>query len=265
MSSLDTNSQPIQCEVSLQGLSLGEPNWEVIIKPKKEIPVPPGKRKGKDLDDNVNIPTFGTSTESKKPDGKKLWELMERFTPEELDVFCRTSDHFDKLFDELPRNYKPNELRKKMLDLMKVSPKATDEFLKYANEKHRLFEDVNNYYDEDEEQSTRGFFNLFEGSQKQNPEDYLKNYYALIIGINAYNNLKTLKTAVKDAQDVDKVLKQKYGFKTQLLLDKNATRDNILEVINDYRRTLYEKDNFLIYYAGHGKYDKKLINPIGYL
>ncbi|MBI3754973.1 MAG: SUMF1/EgtB/PvdO family nonheme iron enzyme [Deltaproteobacteria bacterium] len=79
-------------------------------------------------------------------------------------------------------------------------------------------------------------------------------YYALIIGNNNYKNLPKLKTAVADASEVEKILKEHYSFETKLLLD--ATRKEILSSINDFRKKLGQNDNFLIYYAGHGEFEK---------
>lgn len=80
-------------------------------------------------------------------------------------------------------------------------------------------------------------------------------YHALIIGNINYNRLSRLKTAVNDAREVADVLRNKYGFKTRLLL--NARSDEIMQVLNQYRKTLTADDNFLIYYAGHGYLDEK--------
>lgn len=80
------------------------------------------------------------------------------------------------------------------------------------------------------------------------------DYYALVIGNNDYREIKKLHTAVSDAQAIDALLQDKYGFKTRLLL--NATRSDILKAVNDYRRRLGPRDNLLIYYAGHGWLDK---------
>lgn len=82
----------------------------------------------------------------------------------------------------------------------------------------------------------------------------LGKYYALIIGNNNYKYIRNLETAKKDAQDVMDILKLQYGFKTQLLLD--AKRNDIVSAINNYRKRLKEDDYFLIYYAGHGDFDK---------
>jgi TPR repeat protein len=78
-------------------------------------------------------------------------------------------------------------------------------------------------------------------------------YYALVIGIDHYRPpMKTLQTAVNDAQAMGKLLEQHYGFKVTYLLDQNATRFNILDALSRYRNTLGENDSLLIYYAGHG-------------
>jgi uncharacterized caspase-like protein len=86
------------------------------------------------------------------------------------------------------------------------------------------------------------------------------DYYALIIGNNQYVHLSNLNTAINDAKAVDTVLREKYGFKTKLLL--NADRYTMLSALNELRETLTEKDNLLIYYAGHGELDSQ--NQRGY-
>jgi Caspase domain len=80
-------------------------------------------------------------------------------------------------------------------------------------------------------------------------------YYALIIGIDDYQNLPKLQTAVGDAQALDQILRQRYGFQTTLLINAHATRSNILDAFSDYRDRLHDNDNLLIYYAGHGARD----------
>ena len=83
-------------------------------------------------------------------------------------------------------------------------------------------------------------------------------FHALIIGNNQFENLQNLKTAENDAITVEALLREKYSFKTKLLL--NATRYEILSALNKMRETLTEEDNLLIYYAGHGE----LANETGY-
>ncbi len=85
-------------------------------------------------------------------------------------------------------------------------------------------------------------------------------YYALVIGNNKYQNLPNLKTAVSDAEETARVLKEKYGFTTKLLI--NVDRYEILSALHQLRQQLTKKDNLLVYYAGHGDLDK--INDRGY-
>lgn len=79
------------------------------------------------------------------------------------------------------------------------------------------------------------------------------SYHALVIGINAYEHLPQLETAINDAREIGQVLTNAYGYKVNLLLD--ATRADIIRALDDYRKSLTNKDNLLIYYAGHGYLD----------
>jgi len=85
-------------------------------------------------------------------------------------------------------------------------------------------------------------------------------YHALVIGNNDYRFGVKLSTAVTDAREVAALLQSRYGFKTTLLL--NADRYQLLSAINRLRNELTEKDNLLIYYAGHGALDE--VNGRGY-
>jgi hypothetical protein len=81
------------------------------------------------------------------------------------------------------------------------------------------------------------------------------HYFALVIGINNYQHLPKLTTAAPDAQALATLLHNQYGFQTTVLVD--ATRDQITKALNDYRHNLDENASLLIYYAGHGIYDKE--------
>ena len=80
-------------------------------------------------------------------------------------------------------------------------------------------------------------------------------YHALVIGINDYKYLPKLKTAVKDAKAVAKILEEDYGFKVSLMIDPE--RADIIDALDEYRETLGPTDNLLIYYAGHGWLDEE--------
>lgn len=80
-------------------------------------------------------------------------------------------------------------------------------------------------------------------------------FYALIIGNNDYRYVNKLVTAVNDAKVVAQVLHDNYGYETIVLY--NATRQDIIGKLDDLRRNLDQKDNLLIYYAGHGYLDEE--------
>ena len=88
----------------------------------------------------------------------------------------------------------------------------------------------------------------------------LGKYYALVIGNSNYPNFPPLKTPGSDAKEVTKILKEKYGYKTKLLL--NGTRYDIISTLNEFRKKLTKNDNLLVYYAGHGEIDD--VNNQGY-
>ncbi len=84
------------------------------------------------------------------------------------------------------------------------------------------------------------------------------DYRALIIGINDYKDdeIPDLKTAVNDARELAKVLKNDYGFTDiKLLLDSQATGSQIQRELRLLATSSSENDSILIYYAGHGDLD----------
>ena len=81
------------------------------------------------------------------------------------------------------------------------------------------------------------------------------NYYLLAIGIDDYQHLPHLRTAVADARAVAVLLGERYGFQTRLLL--NATRADLIQAFSEYREKLGPEDNLLVYYAGHGWNDEQ--------
>lgn len=80
------------------------------------------------------------------------------------------------------------------------------------------------------------------------------SYYALVIGNTEYHDLPRVEGARVDAERVAKTLERLYGFEVELLLD--ATRFDTMKALNRLRESLNEKDNLLVYYAGHGLRDE---------
>lgn len=85
------------------------------------------------------------------------------------------------------------------------------------------------------------------------PPEGFGRYSALVIGIDRYDHLPGLGNAVRDARAVGALLEAGYGYEVTTL--ENPGRAEILKALVAMRRTLSEKDNLLIYYAGHGWLD----------
>jgi len=86
----------------------------------------------------------------------------------------------------------------------------------------------------------------------------LGEYKALIIGINDYEApaIPDLETAITDATAIARVLKEKYGFKVKLLLDREATRESVYKELRRLATSTESDDSVLIYFAGHGDLDR---------
>ena len=91
---------------------------------------------------------------------------------------------------------------------------------------------------------------------------------ALVIANDTYDDpaFPQLATPMADAEEVARVLKQRFGFTTLLeggdkpldLFMRNATKSQILQILFDLRRRLTAEDQLLIYYAGHGESEPDL-------
>lgn len=90
----------------------------------------------------------------------------------------------------------------------------------------------------------------------------IPRYSAIVIGINSYRvtgeeGWDPLTTAEQDAQAVAAELESHYGFSVTRLIGSSATRQGIMGAL-DQLSLLTERDAVLVYYAGHGYYDKDL-------
>jgi hypothetical protein len=78
-------------------------------------------------------------------------------------------------------------------------------------------------------------------------------YLALVIGNEQYAEFERLRTPLADVRAIADVLTRDYGFKVTTLA--NATRYQIVSALSRLRQEATERDNVLIYYAGHGYLD----------
>ncbi len=84
-------------------------------------------------------------------------------------------------------------------------------------------------------------------------------YYALLIGVNEYEdpNFMNLDSPINDAQDLYNVLKSDYYFEEDnVRFIKNAKVGDIYRALDELASRITEEDNLLIFYAGHGYWDK---------
>lgn len=84
-------------------------------------------------------------------------------------------------------------------------------------------------------------------------------FYALIIGINNYSDatIAELEKPIRDAEIFYNVITTKYTFNTEnVKLLKNATMAEIVDALDFFAKKVRTEDNFLIFYAGHGVWDK---------
>ncbi|MCK5169792.1 MAG: caspase family protein, partial [Bacteroidales bacterium] len=90
-------------------------------------------------------------------------------------------------------------------------------------------------------------------------------YYALLIGVSEYADpeIMNLDQPVIDAEKLYNTLTTNYTFeKENVRLLKSPTREEIISELDKLNRIITEDDNLLVFYAGHGYWDKQ--DEIGY-
>ena len=100
-------------------------------------------------------------------------------------------------------------------------------------------------------------------------KDIYDNSYALIIGIDKYQNVQSLDYAVKDAKDIQSMLIDKFNFQQDnivLLKDEEATKTSIIQEFSNITKKAGSNDRVLIFFAGHGETEDLLDGgEMGYL
>jgi WD40 repeat protein len=99
----------------------------------------------------------------------------------------------------------------------------------------------------------------YKSNDIEDPAKYDKSsipgvHYALIFATNDYDNYDDLVNPVNDSRAIAEELKKNYGF--QVDLKENPTLDQIVATLRIYAQKEYNpKDQLMIFFAGHGKYD----------
>jgi len=82
------------------------------------------------------------------------------------------------------------------------------------------------------------------------------NSWALVIGIDKYQNVKKLNYAVDDAESIKEILEDSFHFPSDnisILINEEATKQNILKSFSEMTKNAKEKDRVLVFFAGHGE------------
>ena len=85
-------------------------------------------------------------------------------------------------------------------------------------------------------------------------------YFALLIAVEDYQNstISNLNQPIQDAQLLKNILNN-YTFESKnIIFLKNPSRDKIINTLDQLSQRITERDNLLLFYAGHGYWDKKL-------
>lgn len=96
-------------------------------------------------------------------------------------------------------------------------------------------------------------------------EEAKGKYYALIVGVNEYADpsIIDLDNPIKDAGNLKDILTEHYTFDLENIFTiENASRKDIIDALDELNEKITPNDNFLMFYAGHGFWDKEA--EIGY-
>lgn len=90
------------------------------------------------------------------------------------------------------------------------------------------------------------------------PHNFYRESWAVIVGVNDYQNWPKLRYAVNDANGIEEALVSHFGFQRdhiRKLLNGDATRQRIMEVLGDEftdGRKVQRDDRVFFFFAGHG-------------
>lgn len=93
----------------------------------------------------------------------------------------------------------------------------------------------------------------------------MPQYYAVIVGVNDYpdTQIAELSNPISDAQKLYNVLTTRYTFEpANVVFIKNASRGQLIDELDRLTRRVSKNDNLLIFFAGHGYWDKE--TELGY-
>lgn len=82
-----------------------------------------------------------------------------------------------------------------------------------------------------------------------------RNDLVLMFATDEYDNWKALVNPINDASALAKELENTYGFEVELI--KNPSTIDVMNKLKEYAKRKYgQKDQLMIFFAGHGQYDE---------
>jgi len=85
-------------------------------------------------------------------------------------------------------------------------------------------------------------------------------YYALLIGVSDYEDpeILDLDEPLNDVLSMSEILANNYTFEQQdIQILKNPSREDMIVALDQLSNKITDKDNLMIFYAGHGYYNEK--------
>lgn len=96
--------------------------------------------------------------------------------------------------------------------------------------------------------------------KKDGKVDNKGKYYALLIGVSDYEDpeIVDLDEPINDVLSMSEILANNYTFTNQdIKILKNPSREDMIVALDELGGKVTEKDNLMIFYAGHGYYNEK--------
>ena len=99
-------------------------------------------------------------------------------------------------------------------------------------------------------------------NRKDNSREYdpmVARNFLFVAGVDKYRYWSRLNNAVKDGNDMARILMNNYNFEFSnitILKDEQATRNNIYKGLRSLIEKITPQDNLIIYFSGHGHFDE---------